>query len=107
MHKTRLNPSVSQVLHWNTADLAELHNDPTDHLFARTEVDTVATTFRTQHEWHGVTESRNEQIQRALLWRYLTGDEAYDVDHYLTRIASRDALAEVGRSDGDGGSAPR
>jgi hypothetical protein len=31
-------------------------------------------------------------VQRARLWRYLTGDETYDVDHYLTRLEGRAAL---------------
>jgi hypothetical protein len=94
MHKTRLNPSVPQVRLWNTTDLDDLHNPPTDHTFARMQADSVAHTFRTWHPWHGVTEHRNEQIQRALLWRYLTGDESYDVDHYLTRLSERDALVD-------------
>ena len=92
MHKVRLNPSVPQVRHWNTGDLDELHNDPSDHLFARMAEDSVAHTFRTWHPWQGVTEYRNEQIQRARVWRYLTGDERYDVDHYLTRLEGREAL---------------
>lgn len=93
MHKTRLNPSEPQVRRWNTGDLDQLHNPPTDHMFATMQPDSVAQIFRTNHPWHGTTESRNEQIQRALLWRYLTGDESYDVDHYLTRIAGREGLA--------------
>lgn len=92
MHKTRLNPTVPQVRRWNIADLDELHNAKTDHMFATMQADSVANTFRTNHPWHGTTESRNEQIQRALLWRYLTGDDEYDVDHYLTRMADRDGL---------------
>ncbi|MEM9037153.1 MAG: phytanoyl-CoA dioxygenase family protein [Actinomycetota bacterium] len=94
MHKTRLNPTVPQVRLWNTDDLDALHNPPSDHLFARMQPDSVGRTFRTQHPWHGVTEARNEQIQRSLLWRYLTGDDHYDVDHYLTRLAARDALLD-------------
>jgi hypothetical protein len=42
----------------------------------------------------GITDYRNEQVQRALLWRYLTGDDTYDVDHYLTRLAGRAALVD-------------
>lgn len=94
MHKTRLNPSAPQVRRWNTVDLDELQNAPTDHLFARMQADSVAHRFRTVHPWHGVTESRNEQIQRARLWRYLTGDDTYDVDYYLTRVERRDGLVE-------------
>jgi len=39
-----------------------------------------------------ITDYRNEQVQRARLWRYLTGDETYDVDHYLTRLEGRAEL---------------
>jgi len=94
MHKTRLNPTAPQVRRWNTEDFDELHNGPTDHVFATRQADSVAEVFRQMQPWHSVTEFRNEQIQRALLWRYLTGDDAYDVDHYLTRLADRDALVD-------------
>jgi len=86
MHKVRLNPTKPQVRLWDTADLDELHNLPTDHVFATMAPDSVAHTFRRQHRWQSVNASRNEQIQRARLWRYLTGDDDYDVDHYLTRL---------------------
>tara|TARA_B100000586_G_scaffold254725_2_gene216248 strand:+ start:607 stop:1488 length:882 start_codon:yes stop_codon:yes gene_type:complete len=95
MHKVRLNPTQPQVLQWDTADLAELHNDPSDHVFARMQPDSVAHAFRAWHPWHGVTTYRNEQVQRARLWRYLTDDDTYDVDHYLTRLEGRARL--VGR----------
>jgi hypothetical protein len=76
----------------NTADLDELHNPPSDHIFARIMPDSVAQVLRTMHPWMSVTEYRNEQVQRAKLWRYLTGDTAYDVDHYLSRLEGRAAL---------------
>ncbi len=94
MHKVRLNPTVAQTRHWNTEDLDLLHNPPSDHFFARMGPDTVANTFRTWHPWHGVTAHRNEQVQRAKLWRYLTGDDTYDVDYYLTRLEQRAKLVE-------------
>jgi hypothetical protein len=56
--------------------------------------DSVAQVLRTMQPWMGITDYRNEQVQRALLWRYLTGDDTYDVDHYLTRLAGRAALVE-------------
>jgi hypothetical protein len=93
MHKVRLNPTEPQVRRWNTADLDDLQNPPSDHVFARMQPDSVAHVFRTFHPWTSVTEYRNDQMQRALLWRYLTGDDAYDVDHYLTRLEGHVALA--------------
>ena len=67
---------VRQVRLWNTADLDDLQNPPSDHVFARMQPDSVAQIFRTWHPWMSVTDYRNEQVQRALLWRYLTGDDA-------------------------------
>jgi hypothetical protein len=92
MHKVRLNPRVPQVRLWNTSDLDELHNPPSDHVFATMLPDSVAQIFRLPEPWMSVTDHRNEQVQRARLWRYLTGDETYDVDHYLTRLEGRAAL---------------
>ena len=92
MHKVRLNPTVPQVRLWDTSDLDAFNNPPSDHFFARMQPDSAAQMFRTWHRWMGITEYRNEQIQRARLWRYLTGDDSYDVDHYLTRLESRAGL---------------
>ena len=92
MHKVRLNPSAPQVRHWDTSDLDEFQNPPSDHVFARIMPDSVAAVLRAWQPWLGVTEQRNEQVQRARLWRYLSGDETYDVDHYLTRLEGRGAL---------------
>ena len=93
MHKVRLNPTRPQVRLWNTDDLDDLQNPPSDHVFARMQPDSVAQIFRTWHPWMSVTDYRNEQVQRALLWRYLTGDDAYDVDYYLTRLEGHAAVA--------------
>ena len=92
MHKVRLNPSVPQVRRWDTSDLADLHNAPSDHFFARMAPDSVAQVLRTWHPWMGVSAHRIEQVRRARLWRYLSGDDTYDVDHYLTRLEGRAAL---------------
>ncbi len=98
MHKVRLNPTQPQVLLWNTDDLAELHNSPTDHVFATMAEDSVAHIFRTMHPWHGVAESRHEQTNRARLWRYLTDDPSYDVDFYLGRLEGRARAIGVDQS---------
>lgn len=92
MHKIRLNPTAPQVRRWNVEDLADLQNPPSDHVFARMQPDSVAHVFRRHHEWMGISDYRHEQVQRARLWRYLTGDADYDVDHYLTRLETRAGL---------------
>jgi hypothetical protein len=92
LYKIRLNPTEPQIRLWNTDDFDELQSPATDHIFARTQPGTVAEVFRTWHPWMGITDYRNDQMQRALLWRYLTGDEEFDVDYYLTRLARRARL---------------
>ena len=44
--------------------------------------------------WQQGHEARLEQVARARLWRYLTGDPSFDVDYYLTRLESRGRLIE-------------
>ena len=85
MYKLRLNPRGPQQRLWNTADLPALHNDPRDHSFAHPGSDTVAQRLRRLAPWQKGHEGRYEQMQRAALWRYLTGDPAFDVDFYQTR----------------------
>ena len=92
MHKIRLNPRVSQQRNWNTADLAAFQNDPSDHIFATMRFDSVGNVLRKMQPWQGGHEARLELVQRAKLWRYLTGDTGYDVDYYQTRLEQRARL---------------
>jgi hypothetical protein len=98
LYKIRLNPTRPQVRLWNTEDFDELHNEPNDHFYARMQSDSVAQTFRRWMPWQGVSAHRNNQTQRARLWRYLTDDDRYDVDHYLTRLSGRAGLVEADES---------
>lgn len=90
MYKIRLNPRVPQVRLWNTADLAALQNDARDHVFATVAPDSVGRILRRRHPWQRGHEERYDLRQRALLWRYLSGDPRFDVDYYLTRVERRD-----------------
>ena len=95
MYKVRLNPRVPQIRLWNTEDFDAIHNDASDHTFAHMREDSVAQIFRTMQPWQQGHEARYEQMERARLWRYLSGDEAFDVDYYHTRIEGR-ARANAG-----------
>jgi hypothetical protein len=94
MYKIRLNPRVPQVRLWNTDDLEAVHNDPSDHTFATMRFDSVAQVLRPMQRWQQGHEARYELVQRARLWRYLSGDDRYDVDYYLTRLENRSSLLE-------------
>jgi hypothetical protein len=53
----------------------------------------VAAELRRNEAWYEPSAHRLETVQRAKLWRYLTGDPEFDVDWYLTRTERRAALA--------------
>ena len=89
MYKIRLNPQEPQVRLWNLDDFDEVHNDPRDHTFANMRSDSVANTLRTMLPWQEGHELRYEQMERTKLWRYLSGDDTFDVDYYHTRMETR------------------
>ena len=91
MGKLRLNPTEPQVRLWDTSDLAA-RNRNDDHMFARMEPGSVAAALRRTESWYEPATHRLETVQRARLWRYLTGDDRFDVDWYLTRTERRAAL---------------
>jgi ectoine hydroxylase-related dioxygenase (phytanoyl-CoA dioxygenase family) len=95
--KLRLNPTVRQLRLWDTSDL-EGRSAPDDHMFALTEPDTVAARLRGSEGWYEPSVHRLETVQRANLWRYLTGDTGFDVDWYLTRTERRAALSSMANS---------
>jgi hypothetical protein len=92
MYKIRLNPTRPQVRLWDTGDLADLQNGPEDHVFARFRMDSVAAILRSVEPWYEQGTDRLELVHRARLWRYLTGDDDFDVDYYATRIEAKAAL---------------
>lgn len=95
MYKLRLNPTVPQVRHWDTADYDEVTSGSWDHRFATTAPGpTVADELRRTHPWSFASEYRLELIQRVRLWRYLSGDPTFDVDWYHRRIEDRAALLD-------------
>ena len=70
MFKLRLNPTVRQLKLWNTDDL----EDP--------EINGI---LHTNHGWYG-NEVRLEVVNRIKFWRFLTGDETFDVAYWLSRL---------------------
>ncbi|MFI8455399.1 phytanoyl-CoA dioxygenase family protein [Kitasatospora sp. NPDC085464] len=74
MFKIRFNPRVRQQLLWDTSDL----HDPQ----VNTELDAVL-------PWYEWATGRLERYNRILLWRELTGNPGYDLDHWVTRVSNR------------------
>jgi hypothetical protein len=91
MGKIRLNPTEPQVRLWDTSDLDE-RNLADEHIFAVTEPGSIASILRQRQPWYTESTYRHELVQRAKLWRYLTGDDRFDVDWYLTRQEARRQL---------------
>ncbi|MGI8870306.1 MAG: phytanoyl-CoA dioxygenase family protein [Mycobacteriales bacterium] len=71
MYKIRLNPTVRQERLWNTTDL---------------DSPEVEEALRQRFAWYENATARLELINRARLWRHLTGEATYDFDYWLTRI---------------------
>jgi len=84
MFKIRFNPAVRQLRLWNTDDI--------DDAGVRKEL-------TTQFGWSAGTEGRLELINRAKLWRHLTGDTEFDIDYYLTRETLRPQFIAPGATD--------
>lgn len=76
MYKIRFNPTVPQVRLWDTGDL---------------DSPAVLDELRRFFPWYEIATGRLEIHNRALLWRALTGDPDFDVDHWVTRISNRPA----------------
>lgn len=89
LYKLRLNPAVPQVRLWDASDLGQ-PGIGSDHIFAANDPDpgraAIAATLRRSHRWQSTDAQRYDLVERIRLWRHLTGDRSYDVDHYLTRL---------------------
>ena len=70
MFKLRLNPTVRQKKLWNTDDIDDAE---------------IPGLLNANHRWYG-NEVRLEVVNRIKLWRFVTGDENYDVSYWLSRL---------------------
>ena len=70
MFKLRLNPTVRQKKLWNIDDIDDAE---------------IPALLNANHRWYG-NEVRLEAVNRIKLWRFLTGDESYDVSYWLSRL---------------------
>ena len=91
MGKLRINPTTAQVRLWDTSDL-DARNTHTENLFAASHARTVASVLRERQPWYNEASYRHELVQRSKLWRYLSGDDKFDIDWYLTRQEMRQRL---------------
>jgi hypothetical protein len=91
MFKIRFNPTVRQLRLWNTDDI----DDPG-----------VLRELTARFGWTSANEGRLELVNRAKLWRVLTGDQQFDIDNYLTREQLRPQFVAIGATDARLGGGP-
>ncbi len=92
MFKIRFNPTVRQLRLWNTDDI--------DSPGVRQEL-------TARFGWTNANEGRLELINRARMWRALTGDQDFDIDYYLTRETLSPTFVAPGATDARLGSSGR
>ncbi len=85
MYKIRLNPRVRQYRLWNTDDLDAEY---TKHqpIFAGEKRSDIQAILAQREPWFEDGEGRIEIVNRVRMWRFLTGDENFDVHYWLTRL---------------------
>ena len=87
MFKVRLNPVVRQVRLWNTDDLS---SDAGKHKAIFTSetnaVEDIQTILSRREPWFEDASGRLEIVNRIKLWRFLTGDDTFDVHYWMSRL---------------------
>jgi hypothetical protein len=87
MYKIRLNPRVRQLRLWNTDDLS---TEQSKHkpIFTRetNAVEDIQTILGKGEPWFEDAGGRLEVVNRVKMWRFLTGDNNFDVHYWLTRL---------------------
>jgi len=86
MFKIRLNPAVRQLRLWNTDDLTDEEKQPQQIFGGSQKKEDIQGILDKQEPWFEHGDGRLEIINRAKLWRFLTGDNTFDVHYWLTRI---------------------
>ena len=88
MFKIRMNPTVRQLRLWDTSDLPNDHHRQRPIFLLKEAPDPthVHTILTTPEPWFEADTGRLEFLNRIRLWRYLLGDEQFDVDYWMTRI---------------------
>jgi hypothetical protein len=87
MYKIRLNPVVRQLRLWNTDDLTE-ETKQHQTIFGGSDRsrDDVQSILGKGEPWFEAGTGRLEIVNRIKLWRFLTGDDQFDVHYWLTRL---------------------
>ncbi len=91
MFKLRLNPAVRQLRLWNTDDLDENYRAHQEIFTGAREADNVQNILSQLEPWFEAASGRLEIVNRIKLWRFLTGDENFDVHYWMSRLENMPA----------------
>ena len=92
MFKLRLNPAVRQLRLWNTDDLDDGYRTAKEtQTENHTREDEIQRILSQREPWFEQASGRLEVVNRIKLWRFLTGDEAFDVNYWLGRLENQPA----------------
>ncbi len=91
MFKLRLNPAVRQLRLWNTDDLDDEYRAHQEIFTGRANGDGVQAILSRREPWFEEASGRLEIVNRIKLWRFLSGDENFDVHYWLTRLENMPA----------------
>lgn len=87
MFKIRLTPTERQCRLWDTSDLDEdLPQRPIFWLGEARDPEHLHTILTEPEPWHEADTGRLEYLNRIRFWRYLTGDDSFDADYWVTRV---------------------
>ena len=87
MYKIRLNPVVRQYRLWNTDDQAAMTGGQKRIFTAeQNAAEDVQTILGRGEPWYEDGGGRLEIVNRVKMWRFLSGDENFDVHYWLTRL---------------------
>ncbi len=89
MFKVRLNPAEPQQRLWNTDDLEEDYAAHREIFAGPVDPNDIQVILAKQQPWLEYATGRLEIVNRVRMWRYLTGDDNFDVHYWLTRLENR------------------
>lgn len=98
MYKLRLNPQVRQLQLWNTADLdTQMVADPFRKKNRQGSDEENLYSILTRREpWYENSTGRLEIVNRTKFWRFLSGDDKFDTQYWLTRLENKPENLPVG-----------
>ncbi|MEM7131080.1 MAG: phytanoyl-CoA dioxygenase family protein [Chloroflexota bacterium] len=91
MYKVRLNPRVRQLRLWNTDDLdAQMADDPYRRKNRQgSDEENLYVILGRREPWFEYPTGRLEIVNRSKFWRFLSGNEEFDAQYWLTRLENK------------------